>query len=121
VGEHGSRRFALGASGGRRIMPAVLQLTSFLIDYGMSLEEAFHHPRIDASGGDTVIADETLPEDVRATLARHFKVTEARRGPFPYLFACPAGVLRAGNTNEGCTEIMSPWGDAVAEAAMPSR
>lgn len=115
VGEHRGRRFALGASGGRRIMPAVMQLVSFLVDYGMSLEEAFHHPRIDSSGGDTVIADPTLPEEVRETLARRFKLVQGRRSVFPYLFACPAGVLRSGDTNEGATEIMSPWGDAVAE------
>jgi len=26
----------------------------------------------------------------------------------------PAGVMRSGEMNMGCTEIMSPWGDAVA-------
>src|SRR3546814_19535342 len=62
----GVRRFALGASGGRKIMPAVAQLASFLADFGMGLEDAFHHPRIDASGGDTVIADDSLQD---ATLA----------------------------------------------------
>ena len=27
----------------------------------------------------------------------------------------PTGVLREGELNMGCTEVMSPWGDAVAE------
>src|SRR3546814_5580972 len=49
VGEAHGRRFALGASGGRKILPAIMQLTSFLMDYGMTLEAAFHHARIDAS------------------------------------------------------------------------
>src|SRR3546814_18942826 len=62
----GVRRFALGASGGRKIMQAVAQLTSFLADFGMGLEDAFHHPSIDVSDGDTVIAEDSLPE---ATLA----------------------------------------------------
>jgi gamma-glutamyltranspeptidase/glutathione hydrolase len=115
IGEHRGRRFALGASGGRRILPAVLQLVSLLVDYGMSLEDAFHHPRIDMSGGDAVIADRGLSGEAQATLARHFKVVASKRTSFPYLFACPAGVLRAGEANEGATEIMSPWGDAVAE------
>src|SRR5581483_3268367 len=35
VGESRDRRFALGASGGRRILPAVTQLLSFLVDFGM--------------------------------------------------------------------------------------
>ena len=41
---------ALGASGGRRIMPAVAQMLSFLVDWGMTLEETFHQPRLDVSG-----------------------------------------------------------------------
>ncbi len=45
------RRFAVGASGGRRILPAVAQLLSFVMDYGMDLDTAIHTPRIDASEG----------------------------------------------------------------------
>ena len=41
--------------------------------------------------------------------------TETKRTIFPYAFACPAGVMRDGDRNAGCTEIMSPWGDAIAE------
>jgi gamma-glutamyltranspeptidase / glutathione hydrolase len=114
IGESGGRRFALGASGGRKIMPAVAQLTSFLADFGLSLEDAFHHARIDASGGDTVIADETLPAETLAALAAAGRVVTTRRTPYPYAFACPAGVLREGDTNWGATEPLSPWGDAVA-------
>jgi gamma-glutamyltranspeptidase/glutathione hydrolase len=44
-----------------------------------------------------------------------FPTIFARRLPFPYHFAVPAGVMRVGEMNMGCTEIMSPWGDAVAE------
>lgn len=115
IGEVGGKRFAIGASGGRRILPAVMQLASFMIDYHMDLEAAFHAPRIDLSGGDTVIADASLPDVVRQKLAKTFKLVNARRTAFPYMFACPAGVMREGAGNAGCTEIMSPWGDAVAE------
>lgn len=108
-------RFAIGASGGRKIVGTVLQLASFLIDRGMSLEEAFHRPRIDMSGTRPVIADMAMPpEDLRA-LEAAFPVKTARRMPFPYAFAVPAGVLRSGGLNMGCTEIMSPWGDAIAQ------
>ena len=116
IGESQGRRFALGASGGRKIMPAVAQLASFLADFGMTLEEAFHHPRIDASGGDTVIADDALPPSVLAALGQNHKVVASRRTPYPYAFACPAGVLRDAEGNWGATEPLSPWGDAVAEA-----
>ena len=59
------RRLAVGASGGRRIMPAVTQLLSFVMDYGMDLDAAIHQPRIDASEGNIVIGDVRLPREVR--------------------------------------------------------
>jgi len=34
------RRLAVGASGGRRILPAVTQMLSFVMDYGMDLDAA---------------------------------------------------------------------------------
>ena len=108
-------RFALGASGGRKIVGTVLQLASFIVDHGATLEDAFHRPRIDMSGGERVLADATLPAAELALLEKTFPVTLARRLPFPYHFAVPAGVMRSGELNTGCTEIMSPWGDAVAE------
>lgn len=116
IGESRSgERFALGASGGRKIVGTVLQISSFLMDDGASLEEAFHRPRIDMSGGDRVLADVSLPPESLKTLEQAFPVTTARRLPFPYHFAVPAGVLRSGDQNMGCTETLSPWGDAVAE------
>jgi gamma-glutamyltranspeptidase/glutathione hydrolase len=109
------RRFAIGASGGRKIIGAVLQLASFMMDHGLTLEEAFHRPRIDMSGADQVIADRTLAPEVVMELDRIFPTVMARRTLFSYPFAVPAGVLREGDMNVGCTEIFSPWGDAVAE------
>ena len=108
-------RFAIGASGGRKIVGTVLQLASFIIDHGATLEEAFHRPRIDMSGGERAIADATLPSDELSALEAAFPTLTARRLPFPYHFAVPAGVMRSGELNTGCTEIMSPWGDAIAE------
>ncbi|MEO3428767.1 gamma-glutamyltransferase [Pelagibius sp. CAU 1746] len=115
IGEVGERRFALGASGGRKIMPAVAQLASFLADFGMSLEDAFHQPRIDVSGGDTVIADDSLAPETLRELSADNQVVTTRRAPYPFAFACPAGVLRQAGENWGATEPLSPWGDAVAE------
>jgi len=109
------RRFALGASGGRKIVGTVLQIASFMIDHGLTLEEAFHRPRIDMSGEGRVVADEALPREVIAEIETAFPTVTARRTLFPYSFAVPAAVLRAGAVNSGCTEIMSPWGDAVSE------
>lgn len=109
------RRLALGASGGRRIMPAVTQLLSFVMDYGMDLDAAIHTPRIDASEGAVVIGDVRLPVPVRDALRAGFDYEEARVQTFPMKFACPSVVLRDGDTNSGATESAHAWGDAVAE------
>lgn len=115
IAEKDSSLFALGASGGRKILPAVLQLATFMSAFGMDLETAFRHGRIDVSGGDLVVADQVLPQNVRDALAAQFSFNPARRMPFPYFFACPSGVARKDGENFGMTEIMSPWGDAVSE------
>ncbi|WP_296761433.1 gamma-glutamyltransferase [Sediminimonas sp.] len=115
LGEADGARFAFGASGGRKIVSAMVQMASFVADFGMDMEACFHHPRIDVSGGETVVADETLPAGVIEALAATHPLCTARRGPFPYAFACPAGVMRKAGINTGCTEIMSPWGDAICE------
>lgn len=115
IGERGPVRFALGASGGRRILPAVTQLLSFLIDFGQDLDGAFHLPRIDASEAGLVIGDELLPQEIHAALAARFSYVRARRQTLPFKFACPSGVLRSGSANWGATEIGSPWADAVAQ------
>jgi gamma-glutamyltranspeptidase/glutathione hydrolase len=107
------RLFAFGASGGRKILGAVLQLSAFAIAHGMSLEEAFHQPRIDVSGGGQVIMDPLLGEAVFEALGTSMPASLARRSVFPYAYACPAGVMRDGSNNTGCTEIMSPYGDTV--------
>lgn len=82
----------------------------------MDLGAALHQPRIDVSGADTVVVDETLPSEVIDALRASHPVITARRTVFPYAFACPAAVMRRGETNTGCTETMSPWGDAINES-----
>ena len=110
--------FAIGASGGRKIMPAVMQISSFLIDHGMTLEDAFHQPRIDASGGDFVGVDPRQPDSVQQALAAKFPVNLTELVVYPTNFACPSSVLRDPATGEhqGITDVLSPWSGAVAQA-----
>jgi gamma-glutamyltranspeptidase/glutathione hydrolase len=110
------RRLAVGASGGRRILPAVMQMLSFVMDYGMDLDAAIHQPRIDASEGAVVIGDARLPAPTRQALGARFDYEEARAQTLPMKFACPSVVMRDGSTNSGATEPFQPWGDAVAQA-----
>ena len=111
-------RFALGASGGRRIMPAVAQLVSFLVDFGLDLDEAVHAPRIDASGGEQVSVDPRFPPEVASALGERFPIGIHPNGVYPVMYACPntAGALRDGS-RVGAAYVMSPW--ALAAPAPP--
>jgi len=109
--------FALGASGGRRIMPAVLQLSSMLIDGGLDLEGAFHTPRIDVSGEPHVTADQALASEVLAALGERFEVQRAAQLVYPNNFACPSAVLHDAERGDfaGATDPVNPAaGVAVA-------
>lgn len=108
--------FALGASGGRRILPAVLQISSMLADGGLDLEDAFHTPRVDVSGGPEVAADRGLPAEVLAHLRARFPVREVEHGVLPNLFACPTAVLRDPATDQVCgmTDPMQPVAGVAA-------
>ena len=113
----GGDRFALGASGGRRIMPAVMQLVSFLVDSGLGLEDALHAPRIDASGGGGVSVDPRFPPEVASALRERYPVEVWPNAVFPAMYACPngAGALRGGG-RVGAAYVMSPWALAAPAA-----
>lgn len=110
----GDEAVAAGGCGGRKILPAVFQLLIMLAS-GMSLDDAFHAPRIDVSGGDTVVVDRDLSLEIRETLARAFKTLEVERNVYPGHFTIAGAVRRAGGLNEGATEPYQPWSEAVAE------
>jgi len=109
-------RTAVGASGGRRILPAVFQLLSFMLDFRMSVEEAVHHPRLDASGEPVLDVDEGLGEAVIAALGAEHAVRIRPNTVYPSYFACPNVVARdvAGKRNFGGAFVTSPWAAALA-------
>ncbi|MEO1017037.1 MAG: gamma-glutamyltransferase [Pseudomonadota bacterium] len=117
IGHSPNVQFALGASGGRKILPAVAQLTSFLVDYRMDLEAAFAQPRIDVSAMAAIEVDAALPADVQNALAQHFVVNPQPNLPYPMGFSCPSGVLRdlSDYCNYGTAAPQHPWADAVCE------
>ena len=108
--------FGIGASGGRRILAAVLQTASFLVDFDMDPAAAAHHPRIDVSGGERLAVDRRLPAQVIEHLLAMPGAFILEHGIFPSRFACPNLVLRdADGRNHGISDVMSPWSAAVAE------
>ena len=109
-------RTALGASGGRRILPAVFQLLSFMLDFRMSVEEAVHQPRLDASGEPVLDVDADLGGDVIAALSGSHSVRVRQNTVYPSHFACPNVVARdeARGVNYGGAFVRSPWAAALA-------
>lgn len=108
---------AAGASGGRRIMAAVFQLLTFVADFGMDLEIAAHHPRIDVSGPDGASVDQRLGPDISAALAGDGPVQTVEHTTLPINFACPNLIIRRDNGSRGgISDALSPWSAAVAQS-----
>lgn len=107
--------FGIGASGGRRIFPAVFQLTSMLVDRGMELEAAMHAPRINVDNPARIEADPRLSPEVLAALRAVGPVTELEATSFPIMYATPLAVLREGDVCVGGAHVNSPAA-AVIEA-----
>jgi gamma-glutamyltranspeptidase/glutathione hydrolase len=108
--------FGVGASGGRRILAAVLQMASFIVDFGLEPEAAAHHPRVDVSSGERVAIDRRLPAAIVEPLSALPGAAVVEHGVHPSRFACPNLVLHgADGINRGISDVMSPWSAAIAE------
>lgn len=109
-------RFAAGACGGRKIFPAIFQLVSFMVDYGMSVNDATHQARIDNSGTSEITVMDHVDPDVFAALAEEFQNTRLRpNGVAPNFFALPQLVKHGSDGFEGACFIPSPH----AKVAIP--
>lgn len=103
-GEDGSTT-AIGACGGRKIFPAVFQLTSFLTDYGMSVNDTVHQARLDVSGTDEITIMDHMDAAIIDRLEKAYAETKVRpNGVNPNQFALPQVVKResSGAMSGGC-------------------
>jgi len=109
--------FAVGASGANHIVPCTMQLSALLLDYDISLEDAFNLPRIDAGARDTVRVDPAMGAEAVAEMAKHFDLEIAQNLVYPKLYSCPSGVYRDAKTGTvyGMGDKSSPVAGAVAE------
>lgn len=94
VTEGGNLSLLCGASGGRRILPAVLQILMRVSLLGQPLAEAMAAPRLDTST-DVVIADTRFGPGFRDELSRRLQrpvvLREPALGASPW--ACPTGLM----------------------------
>ena len=107
---------AAGASGGRRILAAVLQMLAFVDGFGMDPQAAAHQPRIDVSDATTVHADQRLPPDVLAALQAEGPTEVVEHAVLPVNFACPNLIEDRDGVRTGISDALSPWSAAVAQA-----
>ncbi len=82
-----SRRIAIAASGGRRIMPAIAQILGFLIATGCRIDEAMAEPRMDFAADGTIVADDRLPGHTLDALRAIGSVVIAKPTILPFNFA----------------------------------
>ena len=117
VTKDGKPWFCIGASGGRRIVPAVTQLSLMLIDRGLDVETAFHHPRIDVSGVGPIRVNRDLPDAVKKAIAARLPIVEVTNPVSPLGFANPSCIVRDPSSGEltGMNEVMSPWAGGAAQ------
>lgn len=111
----------IGASGGRKIMPAVAQILSFLVDFGMDLDAAFHCPRIDVSGPGLALIDRRLDDEVLRGIAATMTAELTDLAPYPAQFANPSAVQAAPSHRFlGAADLASAWSGAVSQTDLPA-
>ena len=117
VVKDGQPWFCIGASGGRRIVPAVTQLSLMMIDRGLDVETAFHQPRVDVSGVGPIRVNRTLSDAVKKAIAAKQPIVEVDAQIAPLGFANPSCIVRDPKTGEltGMNEVMAPWAGGAAQ------
>ena len=106
--------FGIGASGGRKILPAVFQIASFINDFDMDLDVALSHPRFDVSGINKITYDPRLDPVTQRSLESMSVADSWMPATFPSMYAVPSGVqILADGTLVGAAHSQSPLTGAV--------
>ena len=79
---------AIKAAGGRRIIPALVQMTSFPADFGMSVETCVKPPWVDVGEDGHLLRDGRWPDAIIAALSKdepdaHATNPDVHPGLFP--------------------------------------
>lgn len=112
--EDGTPFAALGASGGRRIFPSLLQVISMMTDFDMDISAALHAPRIDVSGTSVSSVDSEFGQDIFDAVDEVLPATRLERAISPVHYALPSGVSITEGLATGAIEPSTPLGGAVA-------
>ena len=105
---------SLGASGGRKILPAVFQITLYIEKLSMNLQTALAYPRTDVSTLETIICDPQFNEEVLLELGKLAPLKLWQPTAFPSAYAVPSGIHIVNGTATGAVHPYSPLAAAVA-------
>ncbi len=84
----------LGAMGGRRIINAIAQVVSNVVDHGLPIQAAITAPRVDCSVEPTAVSQRIDPAVVRGLEERGHQLQVVREDFADVPFACTGGILR---------------------------
>ena len=81
----------------------------------MDLNNAFRTPRIDYSGENRILANESLKQDIINKLNNYKKTVKVPDSVFSHLFAAPNAVMSDFKGNKyGNAYIQSPWSSTLS-------
>jgi len=110
---------AMGVSGDRHILPTIIQLISFLIDFGFSVEDAFSHPRIGMRRPGEILIDPAVSPEIKQAIRQTFRVTETPASLYPFARPCAVAVCVDSISGDriAMTDTTEPWAGASAANA----
>ena len=114
VHRDGEVRLAIGASGGRRIWPAVVQSIVHHLDFGLDLQGAIEAPRIHAESDAPVVDPRLGDAAIEALRQRGHDVQLPSQEWALWPFAEPNGISRASDRDG------DGWSSGVSPAAKPA-
>jgi gamma-glutamyltranspeptidase/glutathione hydrolase len=107
---------ALGAMGGRRILNAIPQIVSNLVDHDMGIQDAIAAPRVDYSTRALQVSSRVAPGVLDELRRRGHPVDVRDENVFSFDFASPAGALvENGEFRGGATQFYPAMAIAVGE------
>ena len=111
----GKAVFGLGGSGGRKILPAVFQVATYIEDFGMDLQKALAYPRVDISAADMIVCDSRFDQKIKTNLKQLGAVKEWTPTTFPSAYAVPSGLhLLDDQMAIGAAHPLSPLAGSVS-------
>jgi gamma-glutamyltranspeptidase/glutathione hydrolase len=102
----------IGSSGGSKIMTSVLQIASYIMDQGMSVQEAVSYPRLDFEGSKVILDGRYSGETVTELRRRGHEIEIRSEGLSTFEFGNPSVLAR--NADGIVTGGVNPYQATIA-------